>query len=182
MTSKKTNNPMKDYVLNEYTGRLIKRGSKTYKRLVSAKLLDEDIPSTPEQNLILEADTPEQAKVLQAKMNKNIEKNKVITRRGTKVLKAYRRPKRQEIVDKVSDYAVDSVREAKQQMMEQDMTDDQMDDYIRNLIQRKLVGQDTKAKEPPVARREIQRKQIRTRQPVEEQEVGDYYEEDRDYE
>ena len=53
---------MENYVTNPYTGRLIKKGSKVYKRLLNAKLLDEEKPSTPQENKILEADTPAQAK------------------------------------------------------------------------------------------------------------------------
>ena len=56
MTSEISNN----YVMNPYTGRLIKKGSITYKRLVSAKLLNKSIYSSPENNIILEADNPAQ--------------------------------------------------------------------------------------------------------------------------
>ena len=89
---------------------LIKKHSKTYKKLLAAKLLD-DVPSTPQENVILETESKEpttKAKTIQGKMNKHIQKNKVLTRRGTKVLKATRRPTRQETIDKVSDYAIKS--------------------------------------------------------------------------
>jgi len=137
-----------DYIVNPYTGRLIKKGSKTHKKLVSAQLLDEEI-STPQENVILEADDKDQAKVLQNKLNKSAHKNKVITRRGNKILKANRRPTRKETIDKVSDYAIDTVIENKDRLLSQDMTDDETDNYIRNLIMLKLSGCDTTKTEQP---------------------------------
>lgn len=63
-----------------------------------------------------------------------------MTRRGNKVLKANRRPTRQETIDKVSDIAVDTVLENRDDLLNQDLTDDQMDDFIRRMIQIKLIG------------------------------------------
>jgi hypothetical protein len=140
MASKQPNQQLDQYVINPYTGRLIKKASKTYKRLLSARLLEEDAPSTAQENLILEADSPAQAKVIQTKMNKNIQKNKVITRRGNKVLKANRRPTRTEQIDKITDFAVSSLVENKDELMDSDLTDEEMDAYIRKVIQQKLVG------------------------------------------
>jgi hypothetical protein len=140
MASKQPNQQLDQYVINPYTGRLIKKASKTYKRLLSARLLEEDAPSTAQENLILEADSPAQAKVIQTKMNKNIQKNKVITRRGNKVLKANRRPTRTEQIDKITDFAVSSLVENKNELMDSDLTDEEMDAYIRKVIQQKLVG------------------------------------------
>jgi hypothetical protein len=140
MASKQPNQQLDQYVINPYTGRLIKKASKTYQRLLSARLLEEDAPSTAQENLILEADSPAQAKVIQTKMNKNIQKNKVITRRGNKVLKASRRPTRTEQIDKITDYAVSSLVENKDELMDSDLTDEEMDAYIRKVIQQKLVG------------------------------------------
>jgi hypothetical protein len=140
MASKQPNQQLDQYVINPYTGRLIKKASKTYKRLLSARLLEEDAPSTAQENLILEADSPAQAKVIQTKMNKNIQKNKVITRRGNKVLKASRRPTRTEQIDKITDFAVASLVENKDELMDSDLTDEEMDAYIRKVIQQKLVG------------------------------------------
>ena len=137
---------MNDFVQNPKTGRLIKIGSKTHKKLVASKLLDEPI-SSPQENIIIEADDKEQAKVLQSKLNNNMQKNKIISRRGTKVLKANRRPTRKETIDKVSDYAIDAVLENKDEIMSQDMTDDECENYIRNLIMLKLSGHNT-VKEP----------------------------------
>jgi preprotein translocase subunit Sss1 len=134
---------MENYVINPYTDRLIKKGSKVYKRLLNAKLLDDEKPSTPEENKIIAADTPAQAKELQSKMNKNIQKNKIITRRGNQVLKAARRPTREETINKVTDIAVSSIREHKEQMIEREMTDQEMDKYIRRMIAEKLVGSST---------------------------------------
>jgi preprotein translocase subunit Sss1 len=130
-----------DYVLNPYTGRLIKKFSKTYNRLVTAKLLDAE-PSTAEENVVMEMESPEEAKAIQAKLNKKMDKNKVITRRGKKVLKASRRPTRKEIIDKTTSYAVDSIVENKEEIMAEDFTDEQLDEYIRELIAKKLVGED----------------------------------------
>lgn len=133
---------MNQFVQNPKTGRLIKIGSKTHKKLVASKLLDEPI-STPQENIILEADDKEQAKELQGKINKTTQKNKVITRRGNKVLKANRRPTRKETIDKVSTLASDVVIEHRDELLEQDMTDDECENYIRNLIMLKLSGHDT---------------------------------------
>ena len=131
-----------DYVLNKYTNRLIKKGSKTHQRLISAKLLDEDL-TTPDQNLIIKTNSPDEAKQIQSKLNKNIQKNKVITRRGSTVLKASRRPTRNEIIDKVSNIATDSIREHKDYIMESTMSDAEIDNYIKKLIQEKLVGNES---------------------------------------
>ena len=131
-----------DYVLNKYTNRLIKKGSKTHQRLISAKLLDEDL-TTPDQNLIIKTNSPDEAKQIQSKLNKNIQKNKVITRRGSTVLKASRRPTRNEIIDKVSNIATDSIREHKDYIMESTMSDTEIDNYIKKLIQEKLVGNES---------------------------------------
>lgn len=149
MSSNKTKKPVStdDYILNPFSGRLIKKGSKTHKQLVAAKLMD-DVVSTPQENIIIETDSKEEAKSVQGKMNKNLQKNKVITRRGTKVLKASRRPTRQETIDKVSDYAIESVVENKGYLAETEMTDEEMDKYIRKMIQSKLVGIDVTPTEP----------------------------------
>jgi len=149
-----------DYIVNPYTGRLIKKGSKTHKKLVAAQLLDEPI-STPQENVILEADDSEQAKVLQNKLNKSAHKNKVITRRGNKILKANRRPTRKETINKVSDYAIDTFIENKETLLSQDMTDDETDNYIRNLIMLKLSGCDTTKTEPPPSPKKITTKKLK---------------------
>ena len=128
--------------MNKYTNRLIKKGSKTHQRLISAKLLNEDL-TTPDQNLIIKTNSPDEAKQIQSKLNKNIQKNKVITRRGSTVLKASRRPTRNEIIDKVSNIATDSIREHKEYIMESTMSDTEIDNYIKKLIQEKLVGNES---------------------------------------
>jgi hypothetical protein len=137
MTSKQAKS---DYITNPYTGRLIKKNSKTYNRLVSAKLLDAE-PSTAEENMVMELDNPEEAIKIQTKMNKKMEKNKIITRRGNKVLKASRRPTRKEIIDKTTSYAIDSIVENKEELLDNDFTDEELDEYIRDMIAQKLVGQ-----------------------------------------
>ena len=63
-----------DFVVNPYTGRLIKKHSKTYERLVNAQLLNEDRPSTSEENMILKAQNNEEAKTVQMKLYKNLQK------------------------------------------------------------------------------------------------------------
>ena len=130
-----TSQQPKDYIVNPFTNRLIKRGSKTHKRLVSANLLDEELVKSPEDNIVLEAKDSSEAKQITTRMSKKaVGKNKVLTRRGNKVLKANRRPTRQETIDKVSDIAVDTVLENRDDLLSQDLTDDQMDDYIRRMI------------------------------------------------
>ena len=66
-----------DFIVNPYTGRLIKKHSKTYERLVNAHLLNEDRPSTSEENMILKAQNNEEAKTIRMKLNKNLQKNKI---------------------------------------------------------------------------------------------------------
>ena len=56
-----------DYVVNPYTSRLIKKGSKTHQRLISAKLLNEEL-STPDQNIIMKTKSPDEAKNIQSKL------------------------------------------------------------------------------------------------------------------
>ena len=140
---------MNNFIVNPKTGRLIKKFSKTHKKLIASGLLDEPI-SKPDENILIEANTPEEAKTLQSKMNKKAHVNKVITRRGTKVLKANRRPTRKETIDKISALATDTVIENKTELLEQDMTDQEIDSYIRNLILLKLSGHNTK-REPETA-------------------------------
>jgi hypothetical protein len=135
-----TSHELSDYVLNPYTKRLIKIDSKTHKRLVSAQLLEEPYVQTPD-NTLIEADTSSDAKQMQAKINKKaVGQNKVVTRRNNKVLTATRRPKRNEIIEKVTNITLESVLENKDKILEQDMTDDQLDNYIRLMISNKLVG------------------------------------------
>jgi len=143
----------KNYIVNPFTGRLIKRGSKTHKRLVSANLLDEELVKSPEDNIVLEAKDSSEAKQITTRMSKKaVGKNKVLTRRGNKVLKANRRPTRQETINKVSDIAVDTVLENRDDLLNQDLTDEEMDDYIRRMIQIKLIG--GKSKPIPIPQRQ----------------------------
>jgi hypothetical protein len=120
---------MDNYVLNPYTDRLIKKGSKVHKRLLNAKLLDDNKPSTPEKNKIIEVDTPK------------LPKSKIAP--GKQVPKDVRRPTREETINKVTDIAVSSIREREEQMTEREMTDQEMDKYIRKMIAEKLVGSST---------------------------------------
>lgn len=60
----------KDYIVNPFTGRLIKRGSKTHKRLVSANLLDEELVKSLEDNIVLEAKDRLKAKQITTRMSK----------------------------------------------------------------------------------------------------------------
>ena len=143
----------KNYIVNPFTNRLIKRGSKTHKRLVSANLLDEELVKSPEDNIVLEAKDSSEAKQITTRMSKKaVGKNKVLTRRGNKVLRANRRPTRQETIDKVSDIAVNSVLENRDELLNQDLTDQEMDDYIRRMIQIKLIG--GKSKPTPIPQRQ----------------------------
>lgn len=137
---------LNDYVINPYSGRLIKKNSKTHKRLIAAKLLDQPYEQSPD-NTIMEAESTLEAKQMQAKINKKaVGQNKVVTRRNTKVLTATRRPKRHEIIDRVTDLTMESVLESKDKILQQDMTDAQLDEYIKQIIQSKLVGNKTPAK------------------------------------
>jgi hypothetical protein len=130
-----------DYVLNPYTGRLLKKGSKTHARLISARLMDDEPSGKGEENIILEAESPSQAKEIKTKMNnKSVGKNKTLTTRGNKVLKTTRRPTRTETIDKVTDYAVDSVIAHREEIMNAEMTEQEMENYIKVLIAKKLVG------------------------------------------
>ena len=126
MTSKVAN----DLKVNPKTRRLIKKGSKTYERFLNARLLNEEKPSTSEENVVIKAESNDQAKTIQSKLNKNLQKNKVVTRRGrgSTVLKASRRPTRKEVIDRVSDIATNVVRENRDDILESEMNDDQLDD------------------------------------------------------
>lgn len=143
---------LQEYVKNPYTGRLIKKGSKTYKKLLSAQLLKEDYVQKPD-NTIMETESSSDAQHMQMKINKAaVGKNKVVTRRGTKVLTAQRRPKQSEVIDRVSDLAMQSVLEQKEHILEQNMTDAELDEYIKHIIQKKLVGQETTVTRQPSCR------------------------------
>lgn len=131
----------KDYIVNPITGRLIKRGSKTYKRIISASLIKEELVKSPKDNIIFEADDISEAKQMTSRMSKkSFGKNKILTRRGNKVLRANRRPTQEETIDRVSSIAVDTVRENKNKLLKNNLNDDQMDEYIRRMIQIKLIG------------------------------------------
>ncbi len=139
MSSQKTEQSMDDYIINPFSKRLIKKGSKTYERLLNAKLLNVE-PSTPQENKIISMDTPEAAKEIQGKLNKNLQSDKVITRRGSTVSKASRRPTRKETINKVTDIAVESIRDHREHILESEMNDDEIDEYIKKMISQKLVG------------------------------------------
>ena len=155
-----SSNVSSDFIVNPFSGRLIKKNSKTYQRLVNAKLLNEE-PSTPEQNIILKTESADEAKEIQGKLNKNLQKNKVITRRGNTVLKANRRPTRVEIIDKVSNIATEVVRDNRNELLESEMDDNELDQYIKDMIQNKLIGNNvSKASKKPI---EVYPKKITTR-------------------
>ena len=130
-----------DYILNPFTQRLIKKGSKTYKRLVSARLLDEKPAKSTDSNLILEMADSSEAKNITTRMPKGaLGKNKIVTRRGGKVLKANRRPTQTEIIDNVTSIAVETVLDSREDILNRDMSDCDLDEYIKKLIAVKLVG------------------------------------------
>ena len=146
MTSKKQIDPQSadDFVLNPFTKRLIRKDSKTYKRLVNAKILNAEHKSISDartDNLIIKADDAQEAKKLQARMSKaQAGPNQIISRRNDKVIKCNRRPTQTETIDKVSSIAVSTVLEHKDNIMNQDMDDDELDTYIKRMIQLKLIG------------------------------------------
>jgi hypothetical protein len=139
-----------DFILNPFTKRLIRKDSKTYKRLVNAKLLDvphKSIKQARDDNLIIKADTPDEAKKLQSRISKgSIGPTQHISRRNDKIIKCNRKPSQTQTIDKVSDIAVSTMMEHKQNIMDQDMDDDEMDAYIRRMIQLKLIGHDSPVK------------------------------------
>ena len=107
---------------------------------MNAKLLNVE-PSTPEENKIITMNTPAEAIDIQKKLNKNIQPNKVITRRGSTVSKASRRPTRKETINKVTDIAIESIRDHREHILESEMDDDEIDEYILfKKISLKLVG------------------------------------------
>ena len=146
MSSKKQIEPQSadDFVLNPFTKRLIRKDSKTYKRLVNAKLLNvehKSISDARNDNLIIKADDAQEAKKLQSRMSKaQAGPNQIISRRNDKVIKCNRRPTQTETIDKVSSIAVSTVLENKDNIMNQDMDDDELDSYIKRMIQLKLIG------------------------------------------
>ena len=155
MSSQKPIQIMDDNVLNPFSKRLIKKNSKTYERLLNAKLLNVE-PSTPEENTIITLTTPAEAIDIQGKLNKNIQPNKVITRRGSTVSKASRRPTRKETINKVTDIAIESIRDHREHILESEMNDDEMDAYIKQMISLKLVGNTV----PKTTKKPVEVKQI----------------------
>ena len=146
MSSKKQIDPQStdDFVLNPFTKKLIRKDSKTYKRLVNAKLLNTEhksIADARNDTLIIKADDAQEAKKLQSRMSKaQAGPNQIISRRNDKVIKSNRRPTQKGTIDKVSSIAVESVLENKDNIMNQDMNDDELDSYIKRMIQLKLIG------------------------------------------
>ena len=104
-----------------------------------------DKPSTSEENIVMQAESNDQAKTIQGKL-KNVQKNKVITRRGSTILKASRRPTRKEVIDRVSDIASGCVRENRDDILDSDMNDEELDAYIKSMIQNKLMITDSAPK------------------------------------
>jgi hypothetical protein len=147
-----------DFIINPFTKRLIKKDSKTYKRLVNAKLLDvphKSIKQARTDNLIITADDSLEAKKLQSRISKaSVGPAQYISRRNDKVIKCNRKPSQTQTIDKVSDIAISTVLQHKDDILNQDLDDDQMDAYIRRMIQLKLIGHETPVKklkkpEPP---------------------------------
>lgn len=171
-----------DYVMNPMTGRLLKKGSKTYKKLVTAKLLNDEPTTNSQDNVLMEADSPLEAKQLKSKLKKGaVGKNKVITTRGKKVLKSSRRPTRKETIDKVSDIAIESVIENQAEILESDMTDTEIENYIRQMIGKKLIGHASSSQ--PRTKKVVRRRPKPLPEPVYESDTDDGYNGDEsDYE
>lgn len=101
---------MDNYVTNPHTGRLIKKGSKVHKRLMN------ETPIEPTKDVV-------QPKIQPTK--KSIQP---------------RQPTREETINKVTDIAVESIRQHKEALAEREMTDEEMDKYIRKMITDKLAS------------------------------------------
>ena len=167
MSTKKPNEPQNadDFILNPYTKRLIRKDSKTYKRLLNAKLLDapqyKNIDDARQDNLIIKADDVEEAKKLQSRISKaSVEPHQHISRRNDKVIKCNRRPTQNQTIEKVSDIAINTVIENRDDILDQDMSDEEMDRYIRKMIQLKLIGHNDKPVKKPITKNIIPPKNI----------------------
>ena len=105
---------MDNYVTNPHTGRLIKKGSKVHKRLMN------QAPVEP---------------------TKDVGQPKV---QPTKKIIPPRQPTREETINKVTDIAVESIRQHNEALAEREMTDEEMDKYIRKMITDKLASKPTR--------------------------------------
>jgi cobalamin biosynthesis protein CobT len=72
------------------------------------------------------------------------------------VSKASRRPTRKETINKVTDIAVESIRDHREHILESEMNDDEIDEYIKKMISQKLVGNTV----PKPTKKAIEVKQI----------------------
>lgn len=139
-----------DYVLNPASGRLIKKGSRLYNKLVNEQVLQHQDDSN--DTVLVEAETVDEAKEVQKKINKkSLPKNKIVSRRGKKVIKSNRRPTHTELIDNVSELAIESVNENMDYFENNpDMTDEEIQKRIKYLIHQKLISTRTPKKSSPI--------------------------------
>ena len=98
---------MNAYVNNPSTGRLIKIGSRKWKELTNHNLLKTEALS---DTTLMECSNVEEAKELQGNLKKgSLGKNKIVSRRGNKIISSNRRPTHTEIVNNISGLFVDIV-------------------------------------------------------------------------
>ena len=163
---------MDKYIENPETKRLIKIGSRKYKELVNKNILKQE---TPIDTTIIQTETPEEAKEVQKKINKkSIGKNKVVSRRGNKVIQSNRRVTNAELVESVSNLAIDEVNRNRNLFANPELTDEQMEKQIKRLIHSRLIGAVSEPvipkqqqKRPPVQNQTKQKKsRFTVHQPV----------------
>lgn len=141
-------NELKNYILNPKSGRMIKIGSRAYQKLVSQNVLKVE-PS--KDTVIAECENPQKAQELQQTLNKNvIGKNKIVSRRGNRVISSNRRITHEELVTNVSDLAISAVNENQDIFYDKNLTDEEISSQIKRLIHQKLIGASAKPEVKPI--------------------------------
>jgi hypothetical protein len=117
---------------------MIKIGSRAYSKLVSQNVLKLE-PS--KDTVIAECENPQKARELQETLNKkSVGKNKIISRRGKKVISSNRRITNEELVNSVSSLAISAVNENQDIFYDNELTDEEVSSQIKRLIHQKLIG------------------------------------------
>jgi hypothetical protein len=131
-------NELKDFILNPKTGRMIKINSRAYQKLVSQNILKLE---PCKDTVIADCKNLEAAQELQKTLNKkSIGKNKIVSRRGKKLIASHRRITNEELVNSVSDLAITAVNENQDMFYDKNLTDEEVSSQIKRLIHQKLIG------------------------------------------
>jgi hypothetical protein len=131
-------NELKDFIINPKSGRMIKINSRAYQKLVSQNVLKLE-PS--KDTVIAVCENSQKAQELQKTLNKkSIGTNKIVSRRGKKVISSNRRITNEELVNSVSSLAISAVNENQDIFYDRNLTDEEVSSQIKRLIHQKLIG------------------------------------------